>query len=331
MKKFLVTAICLISCALLLLIFLSQQGIIHRSDENLPPQTLPQETLPPPEITLPPETAATTLSETAETTSPETAAVPETTTDVSEPPVTTVSEAFAEGTTALETEAAAAAETAESQTSASSETTPATEPEPIPEPEQEIIASSDYTDSKGNRWRYDLYSIEISDCLPEGISLSDAVDAYGTVGDVTNESGLATSRGDRIFDHLSDTGEYDGHLGKSFVWATLRLDLTLESGESEFINLGDTNLCGGKLIEVKYAGATAKRYELQLPLGYMNLHDHMEDIPENMQYYMLYVKSGETKELTLCYLIDEQTADGNLYLEQNIHNNGRTYSYFKVK
>ena len=307
MQKILIAIISLAACALLLLVFLSQQGIIHRFDENLPPQTLPQETLPPPETALPPEAAT----------------VPETTTDVTEPPVTTVSEAFAEETTALETEAVTTAETAESQTSASSETTP--------EPEQEIIASSDYTDSKGNRWRYDLYGIEFSDCLPEGISPSDAVDAYGTIGDVTDESGLVTSHGDRIFDHLSDTGEYDGYLGKSFVWATLRLDLTLESGESEFINLGDTNLCGGNLIEVKYAGVTAKRYEIQSPLGYMNLHDHMEDIPENMQYYMLYVKSGETKELTLCYLIDEQTADGNLYLEQNIHNNGRTYSYFKVK
>lgn len=350
MQKILIAIISLAACALLLLVFLSQQGIIHKPDEILPPQTLPQETLPPLETTLPPETVTTTISETAEATSPETAAVPETTTDVAEPPVTTVSEAFAEVTTALETEAVTTAETAESQTYAETVPEPVTaESEislPISETEPPYVSeTSDSTEMSAESemhepheiirtadqsgWRYAIRSFELLDELPQGISLSDTTQAFGSF-DTYDESGLAISRGDSVASHLSDSGKYDGYLGKEYVWAVLNFDLTNLTGKDDYIIVGDLHLSFGKFKKVIYMGKERYRYEHSVEIGYMNMHDVMPDIPKDMQYFTLHFDADETKQLVFCYLIEKKYSDEEFYLEMNIHNDGESYGFLSL-
>ena len=169
----------------------------------------------------------------------------------------------------------------------------------------------------------------ISDVLPEGVLLSDTTQSFGSF-DTYDENGLATSRGDSVASHLSENGEYDGYLGKNYVWAVLRFDLTNLSGKDEYITVGDLHLSFGKYKKVSYMGKERYRYEYSIETGYMNVHDAMPEIPADKQYYTLHFDVNETKQLVFCYLLEKKYSDETLYLEMNIHNDGESYDYLKL-
>ena len=169
----------------------------------------------------------------------------------------------------------------------------------------------------------------ISDVLPEGVLLSDTTQSFGSF-DTYDENGLATSRGDSVASHLSENGEYDGYLGKNYVWAVLRFDLTNLSGKDEYITVGDLHLSFGKYKKVSYMGKERYRYEYSIETGYMNMHDVMPDIPKDMQYFTLHFDADETKQLVFCYLIEKKYSDEEFYLEMNIHNDGESYGFLSL-
>lgn len=188
----------------------------------------------------------------------------------------------------------------------------------------EICASAEH-----NGYRYDIRSFEISPALPDGVTLEDTTQSFGYFS-TYDENGFLVSQGDSVASHLSESGEYDGYLGKEYVWAVLRFDLTSLGGKDEYINVGGLNLSFGKYKKVKYCGKMRWRYSGFVSVGYMNLHDVMPEIPEYMQYYTLHLDAGETKQLTFCYLIEKKYSDETFYLEMNIHSDGESYDYLKI-
>ncbi len=186
-----------------------------------------------------------------------------------------------------------------------------------------------YATAEHKNWRYEIRSLDISDTLPEGITLSDTIQQFGRF-DKFDDNGFLIERGDDIGDHLSQDGEYDGYLGKSYCWVTLRFDLTNLTGKDDYINVGDMNLSFGELKKVSYCGRQCYRYEHSVGVGYKNLHDYIDMIPEYMQYYTLHFEPDETKQLIFCYLIEKEYSNETFYLEMNIHNDGKSFDWLKL-
>lgn len=203
------------------------------------------------------------------------------------------------------------------------------EDEPIEDGSQDESLPEIYASAEQNGYRYEIRSFEISPTLPDGITLEDTTQSFGYFS-AYDENGFLVSQGDSVASHLSESGEYDGYLGKEYVWAVLRFDLTNLGGKDEYINVGNLNLSFGKYKKVKYCGKMQYRYSGSVSVGYMNLHDVMPEIPEYMQYYTLHLDADETKQLVFCYLLEKKYSDEAFYLEMNIHNDGESYDYLKL-
>lgn len=334
-SSIIIIIISVLLCIILLLIFLSQQTTLFKREarnSQFTPSTANQIITEPDESTVPPMT--TTAPETSVTTIPETSV---------ELPRTSPPETFSSNlTTASEENEEPQTTTASTAGESTQDTTVGNEPDTSHEeslPPETVSHTSESEDPQQlpeiietathNNWQYDLRSLEISDTLPEGILLSDTTQSFSSF-DTYDENGFVTSRGDSVASHLSETGEYDGYLGKSYCWVTIRLDLTNLTGQEDWINVGNTNLSFGKLKKVIYCGDECYRYTNSISVGYMNMHDYMEALPEEIQYYMLHFEPDETKELMLCYLIEKKFSDESFYLEMNIHNIDNDFDWFKL-
>lgn len=198
-----------------------------------------------------------------------------------------------------------------------------------PEESQETEIPDIVKTAEQNGFRYDLREFVVLSTLPQGVSLSDTTQSFGSF-DTYDENGFATSRGDSVASHLSENGKYDGYLGKEYVWAVLRFDLTNLSGKGGYINVGDLKLSFGEYKKVRYMGKDRYRYSNSVTVGYMNMHDAMPEIPADKQYYTLYFTANETKQLVFCYLMEKKYSDETFYLEMNIHNDGESYDWLKL-